>query len=374
MQITLTSRLQILPDEETKELMLETMRVFREACNYVSRYVYNTRNLRPKDLQNALYYKLREKFNIRSQMAISVLRTVRARYNSLETNQHPWKQIFFKKLQLDLAWNRDYSLLGDVFSINTLKGRKKVPLAKAVETHEGKYGTASLIYRHRKLYLYIPITIEVKDVSVSDISNVVGVDIGIRFIATTYDTKGKTTFYSGAKVKARKAHFERIRKSLREKHTASSRKRLKAISRREHCWMQDVNHCISKALTESQPGGTLFVLEDLSGISGRSRHFHEGNRKSLCYWSYFDLEEKLYYKAALRGQMIIKVDPAYTSQTCPLCGRRAKTNRISSKHIFRCIFCRYKSNDDRVAAINLYNKGIQYLVRTGESMPLFGGA
>ena len=125
MQITLTSRLQILPDEETKELMLETMRVFREACNYVSRYIYNTGNLNPKDLQNALYYKLRKKFNIRSQMAISVLRTVRARYNTLETNQHPWKLIIFNKLQLDLVWNRDYSLLGDVFSINTLKEERE---------------------------------------------------------------------------------------------------------------------------------------------------------------------------------------------------------------------------------------------------------
>ncbi|MBR3201357.1 MAG: transposase [Mogibacterium sp.] len=374
MQITLTSKLQILPDEETKEHMLETMRVFREACNYVSRYVYNTQNMSPKDLQNALYYKLRTKFNIRSQMAISVLRTVRARYNTLETNKHPWKLIFFNKLQLDLVWNRDYSLLGDVFSINTLNGRKKVPILKTGETREGKYGTASLIYRQKKFFLYIPVTFEVKDANLRDISNVVGVDRGIRFIATTYDTKGKTTFYSGAKVEARKEHFEKIRKSLQVKHTASSRKRLKAICRREHRWMQDVNHCISKALTESQPAGTLFVLEDLSGISGRSRHFPEGNRKSICYWSYFDLEEKLYYKAALRGQIVIKVNPSYTSQTCPLCGRRNKASRIKSKHIFRCFYCRYKSNDDRVAAINLYSKGVQYLVQTGESMPLFGGA
>lgn len=44
------------------------------------------------------------------------------------------------------------------------------------------------------------------------------------------------------------------------------------------------------------------------------------------------------------------------------------------RNIFRCIYCRYKSNDDRVAAINLYSKGIQYLVQSGESMPLFGGA
>ena len=370
MQITRTLKLQILPDEKTKELLLETMRVYRDACNYASRFTYITQETGPKYLHNALYYELRKRFNIRSQMSISVLRTVRARYISLESNHHPWKQICFKKLQFELVWNRDYSITEGVFSINTLMGRKKIPFLNTGETINGKYGTANLVYRHKRFFLYIPVTSEVPDVNIENTCNVVGVDRGIRFIATTYDTKGKTTFYSGASVNARKAHFQRIRKTLYRKHTASSRKRLKSICRREHRWLQDVNHCISKALTDSHPKGTLFVLEDLSGIKKNNN----SNKNGLSHWAYFDLEEKLYYKAALKGQMIVKVDPAYTSQTCPLCGRRATASRIKSKHFFRCVYCNYKSNDDRVAAINLYNKGIQYLVRTGESMPFFGGA
>ena len=80
------------------------------------------------------------------------------------------------------------------------------------------------------------------------------------------------------------------------------------------------------------------------------------------------------YKAAIKGQMVIKVDPAYTSQKCPLCGRRDKSSRLRNQHLFRCISCRYKSNDDRVAALNLYELGMKYLVQSGESMSLFGGA
>ncbi|MBQ6439272.1 MAG: transposase [Mogibacterium sp.] len=373
MLITLNSKLQILPDEQTRELLLDTMRVYKEACNYVSRYIFITQNTRLRDLQNALYYELRERFAIRSQMAISVLRTVRAKYVSLDTNHHPWKQIFFNKPQLDLVWNRDYSFLDDVVSINTLQGRKKLSFIYTNYALKGKYGTASLIYRHKKFYFYIPVTFEIPDVKEKDIINVVGVDRGIRFIATTYDTKGKTTFYSGARVNARRAHFDNIREELYRKRTASSRKRLKAIGQREHRWLQDVNHCISKALSESQPKGTLFVIEDLAGIKRSKLHIRDKNN-NCCTWAYFDLEQKLIYKASLRGQMVIKVDPAYTSQTCPLCGRRAKANRIRSKHIFRCVSCRYKSNDDRVAAINLYNKGIQYLVRSEDSIPFFGGA
>ena len=207
-----------------------------------------------------------------------------------------------------------------------------------------------------------------------DIINVVGVDRGIRFVATTYDTKGKTVFYSGASINNKRKHFSSIKKELKQTGTPSARRRLKKIGRREHRWMQDVNHCISKALVKSQPSGTLFVLEDLNGIRSRIGPRSLSNQYLFSSWSYFDFEEKLIYKAALRGQMVIKVDPAYTSQTCPLCGRKNRLSRIKSKHIFRCVSCRYKSNDDRVAAINLYSKGVMYLVQSGESMPFFGGA
>jgi len=48
-----------------------------------------------------------------------------------------------------------------------------------------------------------------------------------------------------------------------------ARHRLKAIGQRENRWMQDVNHCISKALVENNPKHTLFVLEDLTESSIR---------------------------------------------------------------------------------------------------------
>lgn len=374
MQITLTSKIQLFPEEATKELLVETMQAYRDACNFVSSYVFSTQEMRLKELQKELYYVIRDKYKLRSQMAISVLRTVRARYTILDANQHPWTQIRFSKPQLDLVWNRDYSLLGNVFSVNTLEGRKKIPFSSKEGSLDGLFGTAKLVYKHNKFFLQVPVTYEIPDIKERDIGNVVGVDRGIRFIATTYDRKGKTTFYSGAKVNSRRSHFAVIKRKLKQAGTPSSRKRLASIGRREHRWMQDINHCISKALTESQPKGTLFVLEDLEGIAFRFRGIKLRSGYDISSWSYYDLEEKIMYKAALRGQKVIKVDPAYTSQTCPLCGKVSKASRIRSKHLFRCIFCRYKSNDDRVAAINLYSKGIQYLVQSGESMTLFGGA
>ena len=46
-------------------------------------------------LHAQFYGKLRAEFRLGSQMAQSVLKTVVARYKSLESNGHPWTQIVF---------------------------------------------------------------------------------------------------------------------------------------------------------------------------------------------------------------------------------------------------------------------------------------
>jgi len=78
-------------------------------------------------------------------------------------------------------------------------------------------------------------------------------------------------------------------------------------------------------------------------------------------WAFFDLRKKLEYKALLCGDKVLAVPPAYTSQTCPKCGHTEKANRDKRNHIFICQTCGYTSNDDRIGAMNLHRKGIEYL-------------
>ena len=77
--------------------------------------------------------------------------------------------------------------------------------------------------------------------------------------------------------------------------------------------MQDVNHCISKALVESNADGTLFVIEDLTGIRSATEKVLVKDRYVSVSWSYYDLEQKLSYKALKHHQLVEKVNPAYTS-------------------------------------------------------------
>ena len=119
---------------------------------------------------------------------------------------------------------------------------------------------------------------------------------------------------------------------------------------------QDFN-LVAKALVENNPKHTLFVLEDLSGIRNVTERVKTKDRYISVSWSFYDLEQKLIYKAKQNQSSVIKVDPRYTSQCCPACGHTEKSNRNKKIHLFTCKNCGYKSNDDRIGAMNLYQIG-----------------
>ena len=360
-QITVTAKIQISATDNDKILLNETMSVYRDACNYVSDYVFRTHDLKQFSLNKALYAALRSRFGLKSQMAQSVFKTVIAGYKTILENQDEWIRPSFKKPQYDLVWNRDYSLTKSCFSVNTLNGRVRLPyfakgMSKYFDHAVYKFGTAKLVNKHGKYYLHIPVTYDVEESHISDICNIV-----INFVVATYDSRHKSGFVSGKAIKQKRAHYSKLRKELQMRKTPSARRRIKAIGSRENRWMQDVNHCVSKALVNNNPKHTLFVLEDLSGVRSATERVRTKDRYVTVSWSFYDLEQKLFYKAKQNQSSVIKVNPAYTSQCCPACGHIEKANRNKKMHLFSCKNCGYKSNDDRIGAMNLYRMGINYL-------------
>ena len=371
MQITTTAKIQVQVAPEQRELLDGTMDIYRDACNYVANYVFQTHDLKQFSLNKALYYDLRERFGLKSQMAQSVFKTVIARYKTILENEYSWIKPDFSKPQYDLVWNRDYSLSQELFSVNTLNGRVKLPyftggMEKYFDRDVYSFGTAKLVKKHGRYFLHIPVTTDIPESLDSDICNVVGVDRGINFVVATYDSKHQSGFVSGKAIKQKRAYYKELRKELQQRQTSSARRRLKAIGQRENRWMQDVNHCVSKALVENNPKHTLFVLEDLSGVRSATERVRRKDRYVSVSWSFYDLEQKLKYKATLNESSVINMDPRYTSQTCPVCGHTEKSNRNKKKHIFCCKACGYTSNDDRIGAMNLYRMGINYLAKDSQ--------
>ena len=365
MLMTVTAKVLLLPTVEQQELLLDAGRAFSSACNYVSGVVNETKNLNQVTLQKATYASMRSEYNLPSQMACNVIRHVIGSYRTIQTNQNEWIAPSFKHTTYALSWNRDYSLTSNCFSVGTLEGRIKIMYeSKGMEKYfdrSWKFGVARIVNKHGKWYLHISVSKEFEELKDEDVSNIVGVDLGINFLATAYDSNGKTTFYSGKQIKHKRGRYKKARQQLQKRQTASARRRLKAIGSRENRWMQDVNHCVSKTLVRNNPKSTAFILEDLTGVRKATERVRVKNRYVSVSWAFFDLRKKLEYKAKMNGDEVILTNPKHTSQTCPKCGHTERANRNRRTHTFTCKNCGYTSNDDRIGAMNLHRKGIEYL-------------
>ncbi|WP_028777624.1 RNA-guided endonuclease InsQ/TnpB family protein [Shimazuella kribbensis] len=363
---TITAKIQIYVPQEKVESLLVTTRSYRKACNFVSRKIFETKMLKQRPIHDLYYHELRSAFGLKSQMAQSVIKTVIARYKSAKSNGHDWSLIRFQNPEYDLVWNRDYSLVQDTFSVNTIDGRIKCSYETKGTEHffvdNWKFGTAKVVFQHKKWFLHIPMTKAFSELQDEDVSQVVGIDLGLNFLATTYDSQGKTLFYNGKSFKHKRAKYKALRKQLQQKQTASARRRLQSIGSRENRWMMDINHRITKALVNQYGDHTLFVLEDLQGVRHATEKVKVCNRYVSVSWAFYQFRRMLEYKARMNRQKVMVVNPKYTSQTCPNCGHVEKSNRDKKKHLFCCKNCHYRSNDDRIGAMNLQRLGIEYIV------------
>ena len=99
---------------------------------------------------------------------------------------------------------------------------------------------------------------------------------------------------------------------------------------------------------------TDIVCEDLKRVKHASKLYKSINNK-LQYWSYKQVLDKLNSLSELKGFKLIKVEPAFTSQTCSKCGQIIKANRQGE--LYNCS-CGLLIDADTNAAINILHRGI----------------
>lgn len=400
--IVKTMKLHLHTTMEDDLLFCQLTEQYALACNQISQYVFdNGFILNFMELQKHLYQTVRDGFNLKAQMTISALKTVTSRYKTvkeqmahspykyLDENKKPhyitrtleWlqKPVMFHRPQADLVRGRDYSFVKGKLSLNTLGKRTSVSYDvpecfKDYFDGTWSFGTGKLVSLNGEWYFHIPMTKEASDTfDSSKPKHVVGIDRGLRFVMTTYDETGHTDFYQGTDILKKRDTFNTVRAELQSKGTKSAKRALKRISGRENRWMTDVNHQLSKTLVEKYGADTLYVIEDLKDVSFADDNLQSCSpkgRNELRSWTFYQLEQFLIYKASAAGSEVIKVPADYTSQRCPKCGRILKENRHHEIHEYVCDACGYRSNDDRVGAMNLYTLGTMYV--SGDTNPRFG--
>jgi putative transposase len=287
-----TLKVKVVVEPEQAKALHETMHQFNAACNYVAEIAFQMHTANKIKLQPIVYHDIREKFGISSQMA------VRAISKACEA----YKQDKSIKPTFDLngAVIYDQRILSwkglDTVSLLTVHGRIKAPV-KICDYHAPRLdrirGQADLIFRNKEFYLCV--IVEVPEPVLIVPTNVLGVDLGIKNIAV--DSTGET--FSGKKIDKTRAKLDNL-KGIRERTTVQTKVQ---------------------------------------------RHRHSS-------WSFDQLRQFIGYKAAIAGVPVAYIDPAYTSQECPICHHISRSNR-PTRDEFCCICCGFSDPADIVAARNI---------------------
>ncbi len=386
MKQIITAKLKLLTDATQFQALRKTSLAYRDALNYVSRYSFEHGKMSNQiRLRDETYYEIRALYTLPAQMATNVPRQVGATYKTLWTkvrhNNAARKAGHTKKRYkgldqppkyvsptLTYNYQRDYSLkAGNQVSILTLDGRIIVSYAGYNEhvalLHQGaSIGAAKLWYDkpRKRFYLLVSLEVEVADPTPAMHTSVVGVDVGVRYLAVAATPRGKQSFHSGKRIVPKANHYARLRKRLQKKGTRSTTRRLVIISGRERRLKQDANHVVSKRIVTRFPHA-LIGLEELKDIRERTkrkrgrRASKKQRRTNAAYskWAFAELHGYIDYKALLQGSMAIKVDANFTSKACPMCGHTCDANRPNKGLLFVCQNCHYSLHADLVGARNV---------------------
>ena len=98
----------------------------------------------------------------------------------------------------------------------------------------------------------------------------------------------------------------------------------------------------------------VIVLEKLKKLINRVDELRKDYRLKLYLMQYRRIQEWIEWQAKKFGLKVIKVNPAYSSTTCPKCGAKMKENGYRT---LKCEKCGFEEHRDYIAVLNLYGRG-----------------
>lgn len=236
---------------------------------------------------------------------------------------------FPKGLEWDLSFGRDRSNNREIVE-RILSGQYDAGNSSLQEAKNGK------------IFLLLVVKIP-KQSNALDPNRVVGVDLGINIplYAALNDNE-----YGGMSIGSREqflkmrmrmvAQKRELQRNLRHSTNGGRGRshKLQALERlegKERNWVHLQNHIFSKNIIEFavKNNAGVIQMERLTGFGhDRNDEVDDGFKFILRYWSFFELQSMIEYKAEAAGIEVRYIDPYHTSQTCSFCGHYEKGQRI----------------------------------------------
>lgn len=341
----LTLKIKLLPTDEQAKLLLNTIKEANAACNTISDIVWQDKIFNQFKIHNRCYYKVKDSFNLSSQVIVRCISKVTDSYKIDRKIKHTFRE--FGGITYDsriLTYKPN-----DIVSIWSISGRINIPFVY----HNKNYlpyikGEADLVYKKEKFFLFQ--SVEIPDIEIENVEQFIGIDFGINDIAISSDG----IKHSADWLNTYRQNQQKIKSSLQRKGTKGSKKVLKRLSGKERTTTTIQNHTIAKSIVKSaKEQNKGIAIEDLTNIRFTSKRRNKKFRVKLGRWSFKQLRFFIEYKSLLNGVKVVVVDPAYTSQTCSVCKHIGKRNNKS----FKCENCGNNMDADFNASLNIATLG-----------------
>lgn len=321
-----------------------------------------------KSLKDNHWYKL-----LPSQTAQQICKNLQENYNSWfklrKTDKDANPPMFRKKSKLTpLSFYQQFKINENTIMFSMSKKFRKennginklsFELNQWKEI-EGTPKMCNIIYDDGKWMAHV--VYEVPERKMSDYPDVMAVDIGIINMATTTDTNGNSTIYSGGQALAVQHYFNKeiakIQSKTIEQHNRKGSKAITRMYEKKRRQINQIIHTITKEVVkeaEKNKIGTI-IVGDIKNIR-KGKHWNKKSGQKLHSWGFAKLISQIEYKSKLSGIRMVKISERDTSKTCSVCGMVRKSNR-KHRGMYRCK-CGNKMNADVNGARNILKKYLQ---------------
>ena len=306
----LTETVKLYPNKYQTELIKATMSEYISTVNHLVLDAINGRaitKITTADVNAALPSAL-------CNQCIRDAKSIIRKYNKVLRNSDTQVKLPVLKKMCCYINNQNFRINDDCINFPVIINGKSKRISVKTKMSErqksifssSKLGTMRIVVKGHDLVAQI--VYDTKEDAASSNDNVMGVDLGIKCPAVSYCPDGSIKFYgNGRKNKYIRRHYNNLRKRFQK---AKKPKAVVKINNKEQ----------------------------------------RKNNHGLHTWSFYRLATFIEYKAKLAGIKVEYVDPAYTSQICPICGSVHHANDRN----YTCR-CGYQTHRDLLGAINICN-------------------
>jgi putative transposase len=194
-----------------------------------------------------------------------------------------------------------------------------------------------------------------------------GIDVGVVNFAACSDGTIMAPLKALDRQHRRLKRYQRA-VSRKRKGSANRRKAVVRLANLHRCIARQRRDWLHKLSTALAQRHAVVAIEELRIASmsasargcvaapGRNVRQKSGLNRSILDAAWGEFARQLDYKLDWRGGRAVRVDPAYLSRTCRLCGHESKDNR-RTQALFRCVACGHAEHADVHAAKNILAAG-----------------